>query len=177
MDIIKKILIDDIARINQKENRDGRLKFNSDFVYKHPYLCLAMLISYFFVLILMYLTPYFGTGYMIAFTLFFVLMSAILMMEIKPVFKFEDIGVLDLRVCYNGEWFFSRALSTQAIEEILNSKDISDDFKLRFKNILSNKGEIYFYDVYDLAYLQNKSIKTNNLNEKPSLTNTSSIGH
>ncbi|AJJ09974.1 inner membrane YlaC family protein [Yersinia rohdei] len=177
MDIIKKILIDDIARINQKENRDGRLKFNSDFVYKHPYLCLAMLISYFFVLILMYLTPYFGTGYMIAFTLFFVLMSAILMMEIKPVFKFEDIGVLDLRVCYNGEWFFSRALSTQAIEEILNSKDISDDFKLRFKNILSNKGEIDFYDVYDLAYLQNKSIKTNNLNEKPSLTNTSAIGH
>lgn len=125
----------------------------------------------------MYLTPYFGTGYMIAFTLFFVLMSAILMMEIKPVFKFEDIGVLDLRVCYNGEWFFSRALSTQAIEEILNSKDISDDFKLRFKNILSNKGEIDFYDVYDLAYLQNKSIKTNNLNEKPSLTNTSAIGH
>ncbi|WP_145523430.1 YlaC family protein [Yersinia rohdei] len=177
MDIIKKILIDDIARINQKENRDGRLKFNSDFVYKHPYLCLAMLISYFFVLILMYLTPYFGTGYMIAFTLFFVLMSAILMMEIKPVFKFEDIGVLDLRVCYNGEWFFSRALSTQAIEEILNSKDISDDFKLRFKNILSNKGEIDFYDVYDLAYLQNKSIKTNNLNENPSLTNTSAIGH
>ncbi|WP_082241307.1 YlaC family protein, partial [Yersinia rohdei] len=169
--------IDDIARINQKENRDGRLKFNSDFVYKHPYLCLAMLISYFFVLILMYLTPYFGTGYMIAFTLFFVLMSAILMMEIKPVFKFEDIGVLDLRVCYNGEWFFSRALSTQAIEEILNSKDISDDFKLRFKNILSNKGEIDFYDVYDLAYLQNKSIKTNNLNENPSLTNTSAIGH
>ncbi|CND87336.1 Inner membrane protein ylaC [Yersinia rohdei] len=177
MDIIKKILIDDIARINQKENRDGRLKFNSDFVYKHPYLCLAMLISYFFVLILMYLTPYFGTGYMIAFTLFFVLMSAILMMEIKPVFKFEDIGVLDLRVCYNGEWFFSRALSTQAIEEILNSKDISDDFKLRFKNILSNKGEIDFYDVYDLAYLQNKSIKTNKLNGKPSLTNTSAIGH
>ncbi|OWF81789.1 hypothetical protein B4900_02435 [Yersinia rohdei] len=177
MDIIKKILIDDIARINQKENRDGRLKFNSDFVYKHPYLCLAMLISYFFVLILMYLTPYFGTGYMIAFTLFFVLMSAILMMEIKPVFKFEDIGVLDLRVCYNGEWFFSRALSTQAIEEILNSKDISDDFKLRFKNILSNKGEIDFYDVYDLAYLQNKSIKNNNLNENPSLTNTSAIGH
>lgn len=102
----------------------------------------------------MYLTPYFGTGYMVAFTLFFVLMSAVLMMEIKPVFKFEDIGILDLRVCYNGEWFFSRALSTQAIDEILNSKNISDDFKIRFKHIISNKGEIDFYDVYDLAYLQ-----------------------
>lgn len=94
MDIIKKILIDDIARINKKEKRDGRLKFNSDFVHKHPYLCLAMLVSYVFVLVLMYLTPYFGTGYMIAFTVFFVVMSAILMMEIKPVFKFEDIVFL-----------------------------------------------------------------------------------
>ncbi|WP_145590913.1 YlaC family protein [Yersinia aleksiciae] len=173
MDIIKKILIDDIARINHKEKRDGRLKFNSDFVYKHPYLCLAMLVSYFFVLVLMYLTPYFGTGYMIAFTLFFVLMSAILMMEIKPVFRFEDIGVLDLRVCYNGEWFFSRALSTQAIDEILNSENISDEFKNRFKHIISNKGEIDFYDVYDLAYLQKKSTLSNEMSAITSLTHTS----
>ncbi|WP_145496236.1 YlaC family protein [Yersinia bercovieri] len=173
MDIIKKILIDDIARINQKEKRDGRLKFNSDFVYNHPYLCLAMLVSYFFVLVLMYLTPYFGTGYMIAFTVFFGLMSAILMMEIKPVFRFEDIGVLDLRVCYNGEWFFSRALSTQAIDEILNNKNISDQFKIRFKHIISNKGEIDFYDVYDLAYLQKKSTQSNEPSAITPLTSTS----
>ena len=175
MDIIRKILTDDIARINLKEKRDGRLKFNSDFVYKHPYLCLAMLISYFFVLVLMYLTPYFGTGYMIAFTIFFVLMSAVLMMEIKPVFKFEDIGILDLRVCYNGEWFFSRALSQQAIDEILNSKSISDEFKIRFKHIISNKGEIDFYDVYDLAYLQKKSMRTNEYNQTSSLNSTTAI--
>lgn len=176
MDIIKKILIDDIARINQKEKRDGRLKFNSDFVYKHPYLCLAMLVSYFLVLVLMYLTPYFGTGYMIAFTAFFALMSAVLMMEIKPVFKFEDIGILDLRVCYNGEWFFSRALSAQAIDEILNNKNISDDFKLRFKHIINNKGEIDFYDVYDLAYLQKKSAQFNESNVISSLASSSVIG-
>lgn len=175
MDIIKKILTDDIARINQKEKRDGRLKFNSDFVYKHPYLCLAMVVSYIFVLVLMYLTPYFSTSYVIVLTLFFAIMSAILMMEIKPVFKFEDIGVLDLRVCYNGEWFFSRALSMQAIDEILNSQNISDDFKLRFKHIINNKGEIDFYDVYDLAYLQKKSNQSNDLKTEPSLTNNSVI--
>ncbi len=101
-------------------------------------------------------------------------MSAILMMEIKPVFKFEDIGVLDLRVCYNGEWFFSRALSTQAIDEILNNKNISDDFKLRFKHIISNKGEIDFYDVYDLAYMQ-KTIQLNDLKTTPSLVSNTII--
>ncbi|WP_261373052.1 YlaC family protein, partial [Yersinia bercovieri] len=115
----------------------------------------------------------FGTGYMIAFTVFFGLMSAILMMEIKPVFRFEDIGVLDLRVCYNGEWFFSRALSTQAIDEILNNKNISDQFKIRFKHIISNKGEIDFYDVYDLAYLQKKSTQSNEPSAITSLTSTS----
>jgi hypothetical protein len=100
-------------------------------------------------------------------------MSAILIMEIKPVFKFEDIGILDLRVCYNGEWFFSRALSTQAINEILNSKDINDDLKLRFKHIINNKGEIDFYDVYDLAYLQKKTQHTNEPSANTSLANTS----
>lgn len=173
MDAIRKILIEDIARINIKEKRDGRLKFNSDFVYKHPYLCLAMLLSYVFVLFLIYLTPYLGSGHMIALTTFFTLMSAILIMEIKPVFKFEDIGILDLRVCYNGEWFFSRALSTQAINEILNSKDINDDLKFRFKHIINNKGEIDFYDVYDLAYLQKKTQHTNEPSANTSLASTS----
>ncbi|ANI31596.1 membrane protein [Yersinia entomophaga] len=152
MDIIKEILIEDIEKINKKENRNGRLDFNIEFIHKHPYLCLAMLISYFFVLILMLLTPYFGTYYVIGFTAFFVIMSAILLMEIKPIFKFEDIGVLDLRVCYNGEWFFSRALSPEAVAKLLENKNINDDFKNKIKRIIENKGEIDFYDVYDLAY-------------------------
>ncbi|MBI0237536.1 hypothetical protein HTP75_09805, partial [Yersinia pestis subsp. pestis] len=84
-------------------------------------------------------------------------------------------GVLDLRVCYNGEWFFSRALSTQAIDEILNNKNISDDFKLRFKHIISNKGEIDFYDVYDLAYMQKKPIQLNDLKTTPSLVSNTII--
>ncbi|CNE33537.1 YlaC family protein [Yersinia nurmii] len=152
MDIIKEILIEDIEKINKKENRNGRLDFNIEFIHKHPYLCLAMLVSYFFVLILMLLTPYFGTYYVIGFTAFFVIMSAILLMEIKPIFKFEDIGVLDLRVCYNGEWFFSRALSPEAVAKLLENKNINDDFKNKIKRIIENKGEIDFYDVYDLAY-------------------------
>ncbi|MCK8538013.1 YlaC family protein [Yersinia ruckeri] len=152
MDIVKEILIEDIEKINKKEKRNGRLNFNIEFIHKHPYLCLAMLISYFFVLVLMVLTPYFGTYYVIGFTVFFVFMSAILLMEIKPVFKFEDIGVLDLRVCYNGEWFFSRAVSMEAVDKLLNNSNINDDFKNRIKRIIENKGEIDFYDVYDLAY-------------------------
>lgn len=77
-------------------------------------------------------------------------------MEIKPVFKFEDIGVLDLRVCYNGEWFFSRAVSMEAVDKLLNNSNINDDFKNRIKRIIENKGEIDFYDVYDLAYSKNR---------------------
>lgn len=69
-----------------------------------------MLILYFFVLVLMYLIFYFGIGYMVVFIVFFVLMFVVFMMEIKFVFKFEDIGIFDLCVCYNGEWFFSCVL-------------------------------------------------------------------
>jgi hypothetical protein len=55
----------------------------------------------------------------------------------------------------------------------LNSKDINDDLKLRFKHIINNKGEIDFYDVYDLAYLQKKTQHTNEPNANTSLASTS----
>ncbi|MFS1539025.1 MAG: YlaC family protein [Candidatus Phlomobacter fragariae] len=33
------------------------------------------------------------------------LLAAELLFDIKPVYHFKDIGILDLRVCYNREWF------------------------------------------------------------------------
>lgn len=76
-------------------------------------------------------------------------------MEIKPVYRFEDIGVLDLRVCYNGEWYFTRALPSHAVADLLAEPSISPLLKARVREILANKGEVDFYDVYDLAYGKN----------------------
>ena len=62
-----------------------------------------MVITYLLAAILIYYTPYFGLYWTISFTLLFVLLAAALLFDIKPTYRFQDIGILDLRICYNGE--------------------------------------------------------------------------
>ncbi|WP_422645897.1 YlaC family protein [Xenorhabdus eapokensis] len=69
MKIIKQILIQDLERINLKEHRDGKVHFNSIFIRHHPYLCLAMVVAYAFLAMLMWYAPYFGTLSLFTFTL------------------------------------------------------------------------------------------------------------
>jgi hypothetical protein len=71
-------------------------------------------------------------------------------LEIRPTYRYEDIGVLDLRVCYNGEWFFSREISPAAVNTLLDNSALDSRFRSQVKSIVQNKGAIDFYDVYDL---------------------------
>jgi hypothetical protein len=162
MDVIKNVLNSEIDRINRQEGRDGRARVNVEFFVKHPWLCLAMLVGYIAVGIVMYVSPYMGIGWFIGFTVFLVFMSAMLLLEIKPVYRYEDIGVLDLRVCYNGEWYFSRELSEDAVQQILSAESVSAGVKNRIESIVKNKGFVDFYDVYDLARLEHQQPSTLN---------------
>ncbi|MFC0225713.1 YlaC family protein [Serratia aquatilis] len=152
MDTIKNILVKEIEQINSQEGRDGKPRFNIEFARDHRWLCFAMFAGYFAVIAVMYPVPYMGLYSFLGFTAFVLFMFAMLLIEIKPVYRFEDIGVLDLRVCYNGEWYFTRALSQQAIQTLLDEPAIGPALKARMLEIIANKGEIDFYDVYDLAY-------------------------
>jgi len=154
MDAIKTILVREIQQINQQERRDGKARFNTEFFTKHPWLCLAMLAGYVAVGIVMYCSPYMGLGWFAGFTAFLVLVSGGLLMDIKPVYRYEDIGVLDLRVCYNGEWYFSREVPVKAVEEILAHPQVDNRIKIRMQEIIRHKGAIDFYDIYDLARKQ-----------------------
>jgi len=151
MDVIKSVLNSEIERINRLEGRDGKPRIKRDFFVNLPWLCLAMLAGYILVGIVMYVSPYMGLGWFIGFTAFLLFMSAMLLMEIKPTYRYEDIGVLDLRVCYNGEWYFSREISEDAVQQLLASNEVSTRIKNRIEAIVRNKGAIDFYDVYDLA--------------------------
>ncbi|WP_112291187.1 YlaC family protein [Rahnella sp. AN3-3W3] len=169
MDVIKSVLNSEIDLINHQEGRDGKPRINAEFFVNHPWLCLAMLMGYIAVGIVMYVSPYMGIGWFIGFTAFLVFMSAMLLLEIKPVYRYEDIGVLDLRVCYNGEWYFSRELSSDAVQQILSSDSVSARIKNRIQSIVSHKGFVDFYDVYDLARLEQQQL--------PDPTGTAQLAH
>ncbi|OKO99060.1 membrane protein [Xenorhabdus eapokensis] len=78
-------------------------------------------------------------------------MAAVLLFDIKPVYHFEDIDVLDLRVCYNGEWFVNEQVSKKAINKILTHPQVPNTIKDDIKHIMQKKQRICFYDVFMLA--------------------------
>ncbi|MDR0217457.1 MAG: YlaC family protein [Enterobacteriaceae bacterium] len=151
MNIIKQILIQDLERVNLAEQRDGKVHFNGIFIHQHPYLFLAMIVAYAFLVALMWYAPYFGIWSIVLFTLLFCLMAAVLLFDIKPTYHFEDIDILDLRVCYNGEWFVDEKVSQSAINTILTHPKVPHEIKKEIEHIAERKDGICFYDVFMLA--------------------------
>lgn len=152
MNVLKEILERDLDRINKAEKRDGKPHLNSQFLKNHVWLCVSMLLSYLLLAALLIYSPYFGIISLILFTLMFVVMAGVLLFDIKPTYKFEDIGVLDLRVCYNGEWYTFEKLSDEALDDIRKHPAISAQIKKNIDEIISKKQEIHFYDVYLMAF-------------------------
>ncbi|WP_459623721.1 YlaC family protein, partial [Dickeya oryzae] len=97
MDEVKRILNEEIERLNREERRDNRIRFSRRFMVTHPYLFGGMLASYVPVALILWYAPYFGLPYVVGFTLFLALMSLAMSMDINPRYRFEDIDTLDLR--------------------------------------------------------------------------------
>lgn len=85
------------------------------------------------VALILFYAPYFGLPYLIGFTGLMLAMSVALSIDINPKYRFEDIDVLDLRVCYNGEWFTHRQISQDTLSKLLNNEYVSADIKTGIK--------------------------------------------
>ncbi|ACS86299.1 YlaC family protein [Musicola paradisiaca] len=152
MDEVRRILSAEIEQINRDEQRDNRIRFSRRFIVTHPVLFGAMLVSYIPVALILWYAPYFGVSYVMGFTLFLVLMALALLMDINPRYRFDDIDKLDLRVCYNGEWYNRRHVSPQTLEALLRHPQVAESVKQGIVRLLDAKGYLYFYDVFSLAY-------------------------
>ncbi|MGK2889084.1 MAG: YlaC family protein [Candidatus Malihini olakiniferum] len=60
MDEVKRLLTEEIERINQEERRDNKIYFSLKFMHSHPYLFSAMLISYVPVAMILFYAPSFN---------------------------------------------------------------------------------------------------------------------
>lgn len=90
-------------------------------------------------------------------TAFVLGMSLLMLMDINPKYRFEDIDTLDLRVCYNGEWYYVRAVSEQCLRAISNDPDIPQRIKQGIARLQEKKGEVDFYDIYHLTWGQRRA--------------------
>lgn len=156
MSEIQRLLTDCIDKINAEEERDNRPRFSISFIRNHPGLFITMYIGWFATLAVMLLSPMLQDFVWLLF-LIFILLNGFFFFDVNPRYRYSDIDVLDLRVCYNGEWYNTRVVPASLIDDIMGSERVPERQKAQLRKMLSTKGELSFYDIYSLDSQQAQS--------------------
>lgn len=117
---IQRLLTATIDDLNTREKRDNRPRFSISFIRKHPGLFVAMYAARLATLIVMLKSETLVDSVWLLVVLF-VVFNAFFFFDVNPRYRYEDIDVLDFRVCYNGEWYNTRYVPKELIDSILHS--------------------------------------------------------
>lgn len=147
---IQRLLIETIDDLNVREKRDNKPRFSISFIRKHPGLFIGMYIAWFATLAVMLQSDTL-VGSVWLLVVLFILLNGFFFFDVAPRYRYEDIDVLDFRVCYNGEWYNTRFVPPALVETILESPRVNREQKTQLQKMLSRKGELSFYDIFTLA--------------------------
>lgn len=147
---IQRLLTETIEEINQREKRDNRPRFSISFIRKHPGLFVGMYLAWLATLAVMLQSETLSGSVWLLIVLFVVL-NGFFFFDVYPRYHYEDIDVLDFRVCYNGEWYNTRFVPSGLINAILQSPRVEEESKTRLEKMVARKGELSFYDVFTLT--------------------------
>ena len=153
---IQRLLTATIDDLNLREKRDNRPRFSISFIRKHPGLFVAMYAAWLATLIVMLKSETLVDSVWLLVVLF-VVFNAFFFFDVNPRYRYEDIDVLDFRVCYNGEWYNTRFVPAALVEAILNSPRVADVHKEQLQKMIVRKGELSFYDIFTLARAESTS--------------------
>ena len=150
MSEIQRLLTQTIDELNAREKRDNRPRFSISFIRNHPGLFIAMYLAFFATLVVMMRSDTLADSVWLLWLLF-ALLNGFFFFDVYPRYRYEDIDVLDFRVCYNGEWYNTRFVPPQLIENILHSPNVESQQKEKLQKMIATKGELSFYDVFTLS--------------------------
>ncbi|KJM64969.1 hypothetical protein B5M10_13655 [Pluralibacter gergoviae] len=154
MSEIRRLLTDTIDELNLREKRDNRPRFSISFLRRFPWLCLAMYLGFLATFIVMQRSETLEDSVWLLVVLF-ILLNGFFFFDVTPRYRYEDIDVLDLRVCYNGEWYNTRFVPPALIDTILDSPRVAQAQKAQLRKMIASKGELSFYDIFTLARAEN----------------------
>lgn len=143
---IQRLLTETIESLNTREKRDNKPRFSISFIRKHPGLFIGMYVAFFATLAVM-LQSETLSGSVWLLVVLFILLNGFFFFDVYPRYRYEDIDVLDFRVCYNGEWYNTRFVPAALVEAILNSPRVADVHKEQLQKMIVRKGELSFYDI------------------------------
>ena len=147
---IQQLLTNTIDELNVKEKRDNRPRFSISFIRNHPWLFVAMYAAFLATFVVMLTSETLADSVWLLVVLF-VVFNAFFFFDVNPRYRYEDIDVLDFRVCYNGEWYNTRYVPQQLIERIMQSPRVAGEQKTQLQKMVATKGELSFYDIFSLT--------------------------
>ena len=147
---IQRLLTETIDDLNIREKRDNKPRFSISFIRKHPGLFIGMYVAWFATLAVMLQSETLVDSVWLLVVLFVVL-NGFFFFDVYPRYRYEDIDVLDFRVCYNGEWYNTRYVPQQLIERIMQSPRVAGEQKTQLQKMVATKGELSFYDIFSLT--------------------------
>lgn len=153
MSEIQRLLTQTIDELNTTEKRDNRPRFSISFIRNHPGLFIAMYVAFFATLVVMMRSDTLADSVWLLW-LMFALLNGFFFFDVYPRYRYEDIDVLDFRVCYNGEWYNTRFVPPSLIDTILHSPHVDSEHKAQLQKMITRKGELSFYDVFTLTRAQ-----------------------
>ncbi|WP_252492237.1 YlaC family protein, partial [Escherichia coli] len=127
---IQRLLTETIESLNTREKRDNKPRFSISFIRKHPGLFIGMYVAFFATLAVM-LQSETLSGSVWLLVVLFILLNGFFFFDVYPRYRYEDIDVLDFRVCYNGEWYNTRFVLMNPLMILVKI------IKLRWIHILS----------------------------------------
>ncbi len=144
---IQKLLKQTINQLNHQEKRDNRPRFSVSFIRKHPWLFAVMYAGLIATLVVMLASVTLADLAWLLIALF-TLLNGFFFFDVNPQYRYEDIDVLDLRVCYNGEWYNTRTVPQELVERILSAPDVPAGQKNALRKMASTKSALSFYDIF-----------------------------
>ncbi|WP_226568799.1 YlaC family protein [Mangrovibacter yixingensis] len=146
---IQRLLSNTIEQLNHSEKRDNRPRFSISFIRRYPGLFVAMYAGWLATLVVVVKSTTLQDFVWLHVALF-VLLNGFFFFDVNPRYRYQDIDLLDFRVCYNGEWYNTRAVPEELISDIQASSHVSHQQKDLLAKMLVNKKMLTFYDIYSL---------------------------
>ncbi len=146
---IQQLLTNTIDELNVKEKRDNLPRFSISFIRNHPWLFVAMYAAFLATFVVMLTSETLADSVWLLVVLF-ALLNGFFFFDVYPRYRYEDIDVLDFRVCYNGEWYNTRYVPQQLIERIMQSPRVDGEQKTQLQKMVATKGKLSFYDIFSL---------------------------
>lgn len=124
---IQRLLTETIESLNTREKRDNKPRFSISFIQTSG--AVYRYVRCFFATLAVMLQSETLSGSVWLLVVLFILLNGFFFFDVYPRYRYEDIDVLDFRVCYNGEWYNTRFVPAALVEAILNSPRVADVHK------------------------------------------------